>query len=813
MATNPLMELSKHGQSFWFDSLRRGLIHSGELKRMIDEDGLGGITSNPTILDKAIAGSTDYVDAVQKLLEAGATPDDIYESLVLDDIRAAADVLRTVYDETEGADGFVSLEVSPALAHDTAGTVAQARHFFTAVNRPNLMVKVPATPEGMPAIRQLIGEGININVTLIFSLNAYRQVIDAYFGGLELLAKSGKPVNQVHSVASFFVSRVDTAVDKLLEAKIAQEKDPDRQDVLKGLLGTAAIANSKMAYQMFKEEHATPRFKALAEKGAHVQRVLWASTSTKNPAYSDTMYVEALVGPNTVDTMPPETVVAFRDHGTVTPGAIEQDVEAAKTALQALRAEGIDMNRVTAELLAAGVDSFAQSFVKLMHCITERREGYLTGIIQRQTFQLASHSALIEERLHALDEKQFGRRLWNEDLSLWSDDKLVQTRIKNRLGWLWLNPADDNRERLADVRNLAQNVKNAGFKDAVLLGMGGSSLAAEVLRQTFGHIEGYPKLHVLDTTDPTTILNLEKSLDLSRTLFIVSSKSGTTTETEESSRYFFDKVKAVKGQHAGENFIAITDPNTPLADVGHKNRFRGVYINPPDIGGRFSVLSYFGLAPAAVMGLDVESLLDRAERMAHSCAQCIVSAENPGISLGVVMGELAQKGHDKITLICSPQIESFGLWVEQLIAESTGKQGKGLVPVAGETVGRPLSYGSDRLFVYLRLQSSDNTKLDEQVREAGRRRPPGGNTEPDPRAGSGWRVLPLGDGHRGRRRTAAHQPIRRAERAGEQGQHPPGAERMGGGAQNSAADRHRRRRSAGDHGRRGHEVPAGVARS
>ena len=376
MPTSPLNELTRLGQSIWYDNISRELLDSGELKRMVDEEGVTGVTSNPTIFDKAIAGSSAYDADIRKLIEVGASAHDIYEGLVVEDVRSAADVLRAVFDSTQGADGYVSLEVSPLLAADTAETIEQARHLFSLVGRPNLMIKVPATPEGIPAIETLTGEGINVNVTLIFSLGGYRQVADAYVRGLEKRRADGQPLNRVASVASFFVSRVDTAVDSRLDQRIAAETDSAGKQALQRLLGTAAISNSKLAYNMFEDVFGG-RFESLHEAGANVQRVLWASTSTKNPAYRDVMYVEELIGPNTVNTMPPATLAAFRDHGVVRP-TLQAGVEQARANLKALREAGIDLDEVTDELLEAGVTSFAKSFEELMGCITQKRTRLLS---------------------------------------------------------------------------------------------------------------------------------------------------------------------------------------------------------------------------------------------------------------------------------------------------------------------------------------------------------------------------------------------------------------------------------------------------
>ena len=355
MANNHLRELAKFGQSVWYDNISRDLLQTGQLKRLIDEDGITGVTSNPTIFEKAMSIGTRYDADMAQLAAQHKSVGDIYEALAVADIAATADLLRPIYDLTTGVDGYVSLEVSPHLARDTSGTIAEAKRLFKAVNRPNVMIKVPATPEGIPAISALIGTGLNINVTLIFALEAYRDVALAYIEGLETLAGAGRELARAGSVASFFVSRVDTAVDKLLTLHAEEEE----------LRGKAGIANAKLAYADFQQIFSGPRWERLTTAGARVQRPLWASTSTKDPRYADTMYADALIGPHTVDTMPPQTVDAFRDHGHAAL-TITQDVEGARQTMLRLAGAGIDMSQVTKDLLDAGVKSFEDSFDKLM---------------------------------------------------------------------------------------------------------------------------------------------------------------------------------------------------------------------------------------------------------------------------------------------------------------------------------------------------------------------------------------------------------------------------------------------------------------
>ncbi len=371
--TNPLLELKALGQSVWYDTIDRTQLVSGLFKKLLDEDGVVGVTSNPTIFQKSISQGDVYDEQMTPLIKEGKSTNEIYEALVIKDITTVADMLRPIYDSTNRQDGFVSLEVSPDLAHDTEGTLSEVRRFWKLVDRPNLMIKIPATPEGIPAVRQSLTEGVNINITLIFSLDDYRKVADAFVSALEDRNAEGKDISHIASVASFFVSRVDTLVDRLLEDKIKATSDSTERQKLKSLEGKAAIANARLVYQEFKHIFSMPRFETLRHSGAHVQRPLWASTSTKNPAYRDVLYAEELIGPNTVDTMPLETVENFRDHGHVNL-TVEKDIPQAKAELAALEEVGIHYDQVTKQLQDEGVQKFADSYHELFQGIESKKQ-------------------------------------------------------------------------------------------------------------------------------------------------------------------------------------------------------------------------------------------------------------------------------------------------------------------------------------------------------------------------------------------------------------------------------------------------------
>jgi transaldolase/glucose-6-phosphate isomerase len=708
MAMNPLFELSEAGTSVWLDYIRRSLMTSGELQRMIDEDAVVGMTSNPTIFEKAIGGSSDYDDALRQLVDGGKSDEEIMLSLIVEDIQSAADVLKPVYEKTKHKDGYVSIEVLPRVAYDTQGTIRMAHDLFDRVGRPNIFVKIPATTEGLPAIEQCIADGININITLMFSVQVYQEVARAFIRGLQRRRKQGQPVD-IASVASFFVSRVDTSVDKLLEQKIAMATDPSERERLHRLLGKAAVANAKMAYQAFQRIFNEPEFAELKLAGASVQRCLWASTGTKNPNYSDVMYVEELIGPETVNTMPQQTMMAFKEHGEVRPSLLE-NVEGARQVLRELAAIGIDMDKVTYDLQVDGVKLFADSITKLLEEIANKKQQLKGGLVGAHEAQLGAIEGAVTARLTQLEQQAVVRRISERDAALWKSNGSVEKEIRDRLGWLQV--ADRMEERVPELDGLRKELVGEGFTDAVLMGMGGSSLAPEVFRQTFGVPKGALDVHVLDTTDPAAIAALEKSIDLKKSVFIVASKSGTTLETLSHYQYFFQQT----GQQPSQ-FIAITDPGSPLADEAHQRGFRKTFLNPADIGGRYSALSYFGLVPAALGGVDLATLLDRTATMTHACSPSVPVAENPGAWLGAVFAEAAKVGRDKITIIAPPPVQSFGLWAEQLIAESTGKEGKGLVPVADEALGSPEVYGNDRLFVRLEVQAPSLTLPRERGRD------------------------------------------------------------------------------------------------
>jgi transaldolase/glucose-6-phosphate isomerase len=688
---NPnLKALTEAGVSIWLDQLGRSLVAGGELKRMVAQESLRGVTSNPSIFEKSILGTSDYDDAIAELARADKSAKEIYDTLTVADVQAACDVLASVHEESGGRDGFVSLEVTPDLARDTQGTLESARGYWKAVDRANVMIKIPGTPEGVDAIEEAIYDGINVNVTLLFAVEAYEAVARAYIRGLERRHAEGKSLD-VNSVASFFVSRVDTLVDKQLEAIGGPEAER--------LKGTAALANARAAYALFQEIFSGETWETLAAAGAAVQRPLWASTGVKNPAYPDTLYVDQLIAPHTVNTMPLATLNAVADHGTVPGETAKIDATAE---LNALAAVGIDMSSVTDQLLREGIKLFEEAMNGLLAGIDKARSAIVTGRPPTVDASLPSGSeAAITDRVNRAVSDNVAQRIWKRDPTLWGGPGVPE--IENRLGWL--NVTETMLEHLPELTALRDELKSEGYTDVVLLGMGGSSLGPEVIRQSFGDSPAGLRLQVLDSTHPDAIAAVEQSVDLAKTIFIVSSKSGGTIETLSHYHYFKAKAKP-------EQFIVVTDPGSPLAASAERDGVRRTFLNPSDIGGRYSVLSYFGLVPAALAGVPVDELLKGAQTGEQTCSHFNAAADNSGLWLGSTIGEFALSGRDKLTFIVSEPIDSFGLWVEQLVAESTGKHGKGILPVADEPLGDADIYGDDRVFVYLRNGEKPSERLD-----------------------------------------------------------------------------------------------------
>jgi transaldolase/glucose-6-phosphate isomerase len=694
-----IRKLNSLGQSLWYDNIQRRLIENGELAAMIKRGDIRGITSNPSIFLNAIAKTKDYDSALVPLAWSGWDAEQIFWQLAIEDIQDACDLFSTLYRESKGEDGYVSLEVSPVLAHNTAGTLAQAKQLWEWVNRPNLMIKIPATPEGIPAVRAAIAAGINVNVTLIFSLERYQEVMEAYLAGLEECLSAGLEVRQIASVASFFVSRIDTKVDGLLERIGSAEA--------KSLLGKAAVAYTRLAYEEFLKVFRNGQFARYRAAHCYIQRPLWASTSTKNPAYPDTMYVDELIGPGTVNTVPPLTLEAFRDHGKADV-TIFKDLEGARQTLAALETLGISMDKVTEELETEGVNSFAEAFAAMLQAIEQRR---LESV--KSLSQLAKP---VQRRVADLIAEAAPTRLWSHDPSLWTTGSAGQEEVRKRLGWLDL--PNSSMSAVKEINDFTSQVRAKGLTHVLLLGMGGSSLAPEVLSLVHSSLPGKGgeaglTFSILDSTDPAHVLDTASRFPPAKTLYIVSSKSGGTAEVSAMFNYFWAQAGG-----DGSHFIAITDPGTSLEALANARGFLKTFQADPTIGGRYSALNHFGLVPAVLMGLDVQRLLQKGKWMLRQCAANVSGSRNPGLVLGAVLGQAAVTGRDKLTFLADESVAPLGAWLEQLIDESSGKQGKGIIVIDGEPVTIPENYGDDRLFVYLRHEGSLDSSI-EKIKLAG----------------------------------------------------------------------------------------------
>lgn len=707
---NPIQKLNELGQSVWYDNIQRSLLTNGELITLINKGEITGVTSNPSIFQNAIAKSTDYDTALLSMAWSGMTSDQILDNLLIEDIQLTTDLFMAVYERSNKHDGYVSLEVNPDLANNSEATIKEAQRLWWAVNRPNLMIKIPATQAGVQAISQAIVLGINVNVTLIFSLSRYAQVIEAYLRGLEQRLAEGMPIEHIASVASFFVSRVDTKVDKLLIDIIQREEYSSSS--AQQILGKAAVANARMAYTLFQKVIQGDRFNILRNHAAQMQRPLWASTSTKNPDYSDVKYVEELIAPDTINTIPPVTLDAYRDHGHARL-SFTHNQQSAHQVLESLANLGISMEQVTQELEAEGVRAFADSFRSLHEVVETRRALAVKG--------LQSLKEPIARRVKQLYKDNVVERLFRRDASLWIKNSQIHDEVRNRLGWLDLPTSSQT--LLEELYSLKSDVLRAGYSHILLIGMGGSSLTAEVLSGVFGDSKktkenAIPQFIVLDSTDPVQILRARNWSAVQDTLHIISSKSGQTTEVTALHEYFWEEAMKILGERSGEHFIAITDPGTPLELLARERGFHKVILADPLVGGRNSALSAFGLVPGVLIGVDPILLLNNACVMAAQCSPGVLAARNPGLVLGAILAEAALHGRDKLTLICDSHLSLFGDWLEQLIAESTGKDGKGLIPVTDEVVTVPQHFGEDRLFVYLR-KKGDYDKSIENLLQTG----------------------------------------------------------------------------------------------
>ncbi len=704
---NNSKKLHQLNQSIWFDNIERNLIKNGWLRDQIEKEVIFGLTSNPSIFKKAITTGNSYSMDIQSMSWAGFDTKLIYEHLFLEDIRGVSDLLYPIYEATKQVDGYVSLEVDPTYANNPELTIEEAKRLWQLVDRKNLMIKVPATSAGIPAITELTASGINVNVTLIFSVNRYLEVMDAYFSGLEERIRNNLPINQIHSVASFFVSRLDVKIESKVEGIIQSGKVKENE--VQPYLGKLAILNALYAYEEFDTSKKTERFKKIAENGGNVQRPLWASTGTKNANYSDVLYIEGLLLPYTVNTVPPKTLNAFLDHGkcdVVDYSSGKSEFEIVKNMLENF---GVNFEEVWGELEEEGVAAFISAQKDLLEAINNQHDYF-----RRSLGGLEVH---IEKRMETLKNRDFAAKFFAPDAALWTTEPSEVDEVLHRLGWI--DAPILSRVIIDEADDLLKELKKDEFTHALVLGMGGSSLAPEVFSKVFKNgktsKEGGLDLSILDSTDPIQIDEKIHEIPIEKTLYIISSKSGTTAEVKALLAYFWKLVEEVDEHSPGEHFIVITDPGSPLEKLGLERKFRKVFNADPNVGGRYSALIAFGIVPAVLAGIDGHRLLNAADHMRIKCSQSSPIEKNPGFALGAIIAEAYFNNRDKVTVLTDPAYNAFGSWLEQLIAESSGKSGKGILPIDREPIVPVANYSNDRVFYYLRKSGKLDGLVDDLV--------------------------------------------------------------------------------------------------
>ncbi|MCX7641582.1 MAG: bifunctional transaldolase/phosoglucose isomerase [Elusimicrobiales bacterium] len=693
------------GQSIWLDSISRDMILNKTLANMIEKYDIVGLTSNPTIFENAILNSNSYDDSIQIAAKRFTKTQDIAYSLMIEDIQRTCDLLKNVYEKTNATDGFVSIEIPPTI-DDINSIIECSIKIWEMINRENLMIKIPATKNGIIAGEELLKKGINVNMTLIFSPQIYSKVADAYLSAIKWRIENNISGN-IFSVASFFVSRIDTEVTNIFSNIINSITDIEKINEINMLKGKAAVTVSLIVYEIYLKKFYSDDFKKYKELGIKPQKLLWASTSTKEPLMKDSYYLDELCLPYTINTAPQQTIYAFFEHGSINDEKIETRISQAHNIYEKIESFGVNWEKVYEKLLMEGIKKFISSYNNILKAIENKIKN-----ISSQKITMQIYNAPIKDLITKIEKENFIKRLFLKDVTLWKKDIQDIKTIKNSLGWLEI--PNKIKEKLIEIESFRDEIIKEGFRDVVLLGMGGSSLASEVIVNVFGQNKKI-KFYVLDSTNPDWINRIIKNIKLEKTIFIVSSKSGTTLETISHLKYIFNLLKN-KVKKPGKSFVAITDKNTPLEQIATKYKFRKIFINPSDIGGRFSVFSYFGLVPASFTQANLSKLITNAQN-----AMSELNKDNsPGIVLGAFLGLSYLNGKDKLTLIVPKKLQRFGLWVEQLIAESTGKEGKGILPIIDYEIYEPSSYSNDRCFVVITLKNfPENEEKINQIIKSG----------------------------------------------------------------------------------------------
>ena len=674
--------LIKIKQSLWLDHISRDMLFSNKLIEIVKNYNVSGLTSNPTIFEEALTSSNIYDESLRMLYLKNITdPNELAYSLMIEDIQRTCDIFKEIYNQTKGNDGYVSIEINPNT-NKKDEILKEAINLWNKIGRENLMIKIPANEDGIDAMYELIKKGINVNMTLIFSPHIYRKVAEKFIEAIKWRNENNLDTN-VFSVASFFVSRIDTYIDRKLD-ELALIKTDEKEKIL-SLKGKTAISISLVVYSIYKE--ISERFKEFENKGFKMQKLLWASTSTKNSSYKDTLYADELCFDNTINTLPLKTLFSFLEHGNINLTPAEERIKNANKHIENIKELNISLEKMYDELFIEGMKKFEQSYKNLIN----RIESKIYNI--SETKKVASiYNCEIDSYKTELDNINFITQLFNKNPKLWKKEKEHIKIIKNSLGWV--DVPIYIKSKIKEINDFRDEIIKNGFRYCVILGMGGSSLACEVIRSLFEK-KSKIKTFILDTTNPDWIGDVINSIDIRKTLFIFASKSGTTVEPNSQFKLFYNLLKK-KTKNPSANLIAITDKDTPLHELAQKYKFRKIFINPSDIGGRFSALSYFGMIPASLMGVDIEKFLETALKTLKKIKE---EKDNCATMLGCFISANYLSGKDKLTLFLPKGCERFGLWIEQLIAESSGKEGKGIVPVIENDIRNPQDYMKDRMFV------------------------------------------------------------------------------------------------------------------
>ena len=693
---DPIQSVHSLGQSLWLDIIRRDSLDSGELADRVAAGELRGATSNLTILESAILSSDSYSVDLRRLAQAGWTAEKIFNQLAVDDIRAAADAFLPLFEQTNGGDGFVSIDVNPEFADDTNRTIEEAKRLWDAVNRPNAMIKIPATLAGLPAIESSIRAGINVNATLIFSLGRYIEVMEAYMIGLEGRLEAGGSLDYVTSVASFFVSPIDIALDEQLREVFQRcEAEGERAS---SLLGKVAIANSKLAYAQFVATFQGERFQKLATRGARVQRPLWASTSMKNPEYPDTYYVDNLIGPDTVNALSEASLKAFKDHGTPEL-TLPENISTARSQLQALDDLGISLDAAAEQLEVQGVSESAISYRSILGTIEEK-----AGAFQKE---IAALEPKMRETLAEVELDEVGKRLWQQDVTLWVERDREKARVRRWLGWL-SEPARASTET-AELTRFAEALDPA-ITTFVLIGSGGGTITAEMLARILAPPNGID-LHTISTANPDDIRTIKRKIAPEATFYLlVDSSSGDGIEEHLLSTFWEQALRKLEEQ-TGDHFVVITKDGSKLHHWAVEKGIQKIIEADKQDDFWLSPFNWTSLLPAAQAGADIQSFVQGGVGMTRACGPLVDVAQNPGLFLSSVLAAAFRSGRDKVTLFADPPLEPILKWIEGLLAAGRGKEESGFIPIWDEPPGSGNVYGDDRLFVYLRSSGALDRRL------------------------------------------------------------------------------------------------------